>query len=475
MLQDPSRDENPSGKRAWMFKSESWSGGRGVLIGLGLGIAIALGGTKLFSGSPAPPASSQKTPVAGQSVSIAPVQQTGVVQSLPIQGTVQARDWVLVIPKFAGVQIKSLLVDEGQQVEAGQVIATLDSTVQQEQVTQANAQAASAGAQVDTARTQRSAAVAQLQSAQAQLVSAQTGVDQKKAALKQEDATLKESESNLRRYRSLAQSGAIAKQELESRLTATLRQREAISVAEADIRNAVAAVGSAKAGVSQAQAGIRQADAGISRASADLANARARVRELQTQRERATVVTAPASGTVAKKTVQVGGLTSTQPMFEIIRNDALELQAKVPQVLLSKVRVGETVQVRSDANPRIQLSGQVQEINPVVDETTRQALLKISLPPSPLVRPGMFLKAALNYGTNQALTVPTEAVLSRADGQKLVFVLKADGIVRAQRVEVGDPKQGRIAVKQGLQSGDRVVVQGAGFLKDGDPVAVVSP
>ena len=473
MLQDQYSDEKPSKERAlWKFRSESLAGGRGVLMGLGLGVIVTLVGTKLLSGSPSAPPSVQKASVAGQSVTIVPVRQTGVVQSLPIQGTVQARDWVLVIPKLAGVQIKTLLVDEGQQVEAGQVIATLDNTVQQEQVTQANAQAASASAQVETARTQRSAATAQVQSAQAQLVAADTGVEQKQAALNQEDATLKEAESNLRRYRSLAQSGAISKQELESRLTATLRQREAISVAKANIGNSVAAVGSAKAAVSQAQAGVKQADAGISRANADLANARARIKELQTQRERATVVTAPASGTIAKKTVQVGGLTSTQPMFEIIRNGALELQAKVPQVLLPKIRVGQTVQVRSDADSRIQLLGQVQEINPVVDETTRQALLKISLPPNPLTRPGMFLKGALNYGTDQALTVPTQAVLSQADGQKLVFVLKADGTVRSQRIEVGDPKQGQISVKQGLQVGDQVVVEGAGFLKDGDPVTV---
>jgi HlyD family secretion protein len=476
MVEHQQRKENPLRKHAdWMFKPKSWSGTRGVLVGLGLGIAIALIGTKLFS-SPSQPtktATPSQISGAGQSVSTATVKAAGVVQSIPIQGTVQARDWVLVMPKFSGVQVKGILVNEGQRVEAGQTIAILDNTVQQQQVNQSNAQAASAEAQIATAKAQRTTAIAQLQSANAQLTTAQTGVEQKRAALNQERATLAEAESNLRRYQSLAKSGAIAKQELESRLTTTVNQRETIAVARADIKNAEAEVGRAKAAVSQARSGIAQADAGINKASADFANANARAREIQTQQEQATTVTSPASGIIAKKTVQVGGLTSNQAMFEIIRNGALELQAKVPQSLLSKARVGETVQVRSDADRRLQLSGRVREVNPVVDETTRQALLKIDLPSSAFIKPGMFLKAELNYGSNQSLAVPTEAVLSQADGQRLVYVLKADNTVRLQIVEVGEPRNGQIAIKQGLKSGDRVVVDGAGFLKDGDRVTVV--
>ncbi len=462
------------------FKPESWTGGRGILIGLGLGIVIALGGTKLFSNPSPSKSTSTKAPTsakkaaAGQSISVETVQMAGVVQSVPIQGTVQARDWVLVIPKFPGVQIKTILVDEGQRVEAGQTIAVLDNTVQQDQVTQANAQASSAQAQVDDAQTQKASASAQVQSAEAQLASAKTGVEQKQAVLKQEQAALNEANSNLRRYQSLAKSGVISGQELESRSTTAIKAQESVAVAKANINSAKAEVGRAKAAVSQAKSGIGQAEAGIKRAEADLANAIARGRELKTQRERATAVIAPSSGIIAKKTAQVGGLTSDKAMFEIIRNGALELQAKVPETVLEKVRVGANVQVQSEADRRIKLSGQVREINPVVDNTTRQALLKIDLPSSALLKPGMFLKAALAYGNNSSLTVSTESVLSELNGQKLVYVLENGNTVRSQIVEVGEPRNGRIAIKKGLKPGDQVVVDGAGFLKDGDHVTVVT-
>jgi HlyD family secretion protein len=481
MFQNQYRDDDELSEDSdKLSKPGNWSGGRGILLGLGLGIAIALAGTKIFSNpSPSKPASTApstatKPSVAGQSVSVDTAQMAGVIQSVPIQGTVQARDWILVMPKFPGVQIKSILVEEGQRVETGQTIAVLDNTVQQSQVTQAQAQVSSSLAKVDTAKTQKESAIAQLQSAEAQLVSAQTGVRQKEAVLKQEQAVLKEANSNLRRYQSLAKAGAISGQELESRSTTTIKARESAAVARADIENAKAEVGRAEATVNQAKAGIGQAEAAIKGASADLANAIARVRELKTQSERATNVTAPSSGIIAKKTAQIGGLTSDKAMFEIIRDGALELQAKVPETVLERVRLGANVQVQSDADRRIKLYGQVREINPVVDNTTRQALLKIDLPSSALLKPGMFLKAALAYGNNSSLTVATESVLSQADGQKLVYVLESGNTVRSQIVSVGDPKNGRIAVKKGLKPGDRVVLDGAGFLKDGDHVNVVT-
>jgi HlyD family secretion protein len=481
MLQNQYREDDELNEESGKFSKPSrLSGGRGILLGLGLGIAIALAGTKIFSGSsPSKSASTtastaSNTNVGGQSVSVETAQMAGVIQSVPIQGTVQARDWILVIPKFPGVQIESILVEEGQRVEAGQTIAVLDNTVQQTQVTQAQAQVVSSQAKVDIAQTQKNSASAQLQSDKAQLASAQTGVRQKERILKQELAVLSEAESNLKSYKSLAKAGAISSQELKSRSTTTIRAQESVAVAEANIDSAKADVGRAEATVNQANAGIGQAEATIKGAKADLANAIARVRELKTQSERATIVTAPSSGMIAKKTAQVGGLTSDKAMFEIIRDGALELQAKVPETVLEKVRLGAKVQVQSNTDRRIKLYGQVREINPVVDNTTRQALLKIDLPSNALLKPGMFLKAALAYGNNASLTVATESVLSQADGQKLVYVLKDGNTVRSQIVSVGDPKNGRIAVKKGLNPGDRIVLDGAGFLKDGDHVTVVT-
>jgi HlyD family secretion protein len=463
----PDRGGTPS--RGWL------SGGRGMLIGLGLGMAIAAGGMTLAGRSgkePAAPAV-QKATVAGQTVSVEAAKLTSVTQTFPVQGTVQARNWVSVIPKAAGVQIQEVRVNEGQRVEAGQVIAVLDNSVQQERLNQANAQVSSSQAQVQSAETQLEGARAQLQTAQAQLASAQAGVEQKRAQLRQQQASSNEAKSNRNRYNDLANQGVVSRQEAESRNTSAITAQEGVRVAETNITSAEADVGRARADVSKAQAGVNQAQAGVNQARADLQNAIARVQEQKTQLQQSSIVQAPASGIIAKKNVSVGDQTGKDPLFAIIQDGAVELQAKVPENLLSKVREGATAQVTSDADKRINVQGRVREVNPIVDEKTRQATVKIDLPANALLKPGMFLKAALSFDTAQALTVPTEAVLSQADGQKIVYIIDGDKTVQSRVVQVGEPSEGRLVVKDGLKPGDQIVVAGAGFLKDGDPVTIV--
>ncbi len=447
--------------------------GAGLLLGVGLGMAISIGGMTLLRPKDSPvPAPVQRTTATGQSVSVETVKLMSIAQTFPAQGSVEARDWVSVLPKASGIQIKEIRVREGQRVEAGETIAVLDNSVQEDRLNQAIAQASSAQAQQASSETQIQTARAQQQSAQAQLDSARAAVEQKRAKLAQQQATQAEADSNLQRYEDLANQGVISRQDLESRRTTAITAREGVRVAQTDISSAQADVGRAQAEVSKAQAGLNQAQAAVNQQKAEVQNAIARVQELKTQRDQATTIQAPASGIVAKKNVNVGDLTGTTPLFLIEQNGALELQAKVPETLLTKVRTGATAQITSDADRRIQLNGRVREINPVVDDKTRQATVKIDLPASELLKPGMFLKSAIAFETSEVLTIPTEAVLSQSDGQKVVYVLDNE-VVRARTVQVGDPTDGRLAVKDGLKAGEQVVTAGAGFLKDGDRVTVV--
>ena len=163
----------------------------------------------------------------------------------------------------------------------------------------------------------------------------------------------------------------------------------------------------------------------------------------------------------------MGDVTSNQQLFSIIRNDALELQ------------VGAPVLITSHADSRIHLSGNLREISPLVDPQTRQATVKIALLSSPLLRPGMFVQAAIASGTTQGLTVPFQAVIPQSKGQATVYVLDNNNIAHARTVEtgatIGAADTARVTIQSGLQAGDHVVVTGAGYLKDGDKVAIVQP
>jgi len=394
-----------------------------VLIGIGLGIALAAGGMRLFSRPDAKPtlgARQGQSQIANQSVTVAPAQPTRIARTINVTGTVAARDDLIpVLPQTTGLQIKQVLVKEGDVVQAGQVMAVLGQSVLQTQIEQANAQ----------------------------LQSAQAVVGQRQAALALAQATLKDAQQQLRRYQILANQGAISLQDLDTRATAAATDLEAVRVAQAHISNA----------------------------QADVRNNAAKVDQLRTQLAQ-TTVRAPASGVVAEKIARIGDVTNgTQKLFSIIRNGLLEVDADVPATQLPQVRIDTPAFITSNADNRLRLQGRVREIAPLVNKDTRQATVKIDMPQTSLLRPGLFVQAAIITNTTIGLTVPAQSVLTPATSGSIVFLLLGKGIVSAQPVLVGEIVKGeRVEIRHGLEEGDRVVVAGAGYLKDGDRVRVLT-
>src|SRR5690606_40613432 len=95
------------------------------------------------------------------------------------------------------------------------------------------------------------------------------------------------------------------------------------------------------------------------------------------------------------------------------------------------------------------------------------------LEPDARVRPGMFARGEIEIGRGPAVVVPLESVVS-SDGYSHVFVLRADGTVERRRIELGVVHGATVEARSGVAAGERVVVKGAGFLKDGDRVNVVA-
>lgn len=391
-----------------------------LLLGTGLGVAIAVAGSQMLSrlatkSTPVQPAQSQR---ASMSVAVAAVERTLIARKLNVTGTITARDLSPVLPETTGLQVEQILVKEGDSVKKGQVMAILDNTVLQ----------------------------ARIAEAQAEVESNIAAVGQKQAALAQSQASLAEAERVLKRYQQLANAGAISQESLDTRATTAVTAKENVRVAQANIRSAEAEVRSSKANLQQLQTQLQQ-----------------------------TQVRAPASGLVAEEIVEVGDITNaTQKLFSIIQNGKLELQAKVPAIELPQIRTGAPAQITSDADSRVRFSGKVREIAPLVDAQSRQATVKIDLPSTDLLRPGMFARAAITTTKVPGLTVPAKAVVSQPDGSSTVYLLIQGDKVQAQSVEVGEVLSGgKLEIKNGLKVGDRVIIAGAGYLKDGDRVRII--
>ena len=590
---------------------------QGLIVGIGIGVAASLVSMQLVSGqkdnsgsetiqenSPTEAVENNLAPT--MSVTVAAVELATVERTFDATGDVVAFDLLPVLPQANGLQIQQVLVEEGDKVNLGQVMAILDDSVLKSQINQAKSQVESADSQVkqrkaahskakvgveqaiaareqaEADRDQIKAAIAQakagtdeaiaglkqtkasrddavaaLKQAQASrndavaaLKQAQASRNEALASVAQTEARLAEAKANeeqtmrdFERYQTLKSEGVISAQELETRSTAVKTATEGVRVAEANINSAKARVEitdanlssakakidiadanvssaeakvdiassnvssaearveSAEANVSSVMAQLRSAEANVSSASANVTSAqaevdsalsnidsaianvnsdKARVEERQTQLAQ-TLVRAPANGIVAERIARVGDVTSGGKMlFSIIKDNQLELQLKVPETQLAQVKVGKKVQISSDADSRIKMLGTVREIAPLVDQESREATVKIDLPKSDLLRPGMFLRATITTASNQGLKVPAKAVLPQADGKSIVYVLAENNLVKAVPIEVGkilsknsDLANAKIEITKGLKLGDRVVVAGVGYLKDGDKVKVI--
>jgi RND family efflux transporter MFP subunit len=189
-----------------------------------------------------------------------------------------------------------------------------------------------------------------------------------------------------------------------------------------------------------------------------------------------TEVKSPLSGTVVKRLVSAGEQvdgTGAQPIFEIADTAEVELFGNVPAIYLHKIRVGQTLPVRTDAFPKTDFPGRVVAISPAVDPTTNVGLVRIRIAnPAGLLRLGLYLTAQIPLETHrQALVVAPESVYRDADGQPQIFRVQADK-AEPVPVKLGIETHERVELLSGAQEGEVVVLSGAYGLGSGAPIKV---
>jgi len=257
-------------------------------------------------------------------------------------------------------------------------------------------------------------------------------------------------------------------------LKAQLRQQQAaVQTAEANADRDQAALGRAQELKERgflSQASLDTALANKRSSDANLAAARASLSETQTRLAQATI-RAPVSGLVISRNVTRGQIVSPgTELFRIVRDGRLELDAQVPETELALVRAGQSAVISSDQVG--ETTGTVRIVTPEVDPQTRLGVARISLVGGGF-RPGMFARARIDAGANPSVTVPTAAVLYR-ENKPGVYILDAQSRARFRPVVIQTRAEQWTAV-DGVQPGARVIVQGAGFLGEGDRVRVATP
>ncbi len=349
-------------------------------------LVLAVAGWFLFGGK-----KDEAAGAAGGDASQAPVvtvsvpgRQT-VARTVSATGTLAARRELPIGVAGEGGMITRVLVEPGQWVKAGQVLATVDRSVQ----TQTAAQLA---AQVSVARSDQVLAQAELD-----------------------------------RARTLVDRGFISK--------ADLQRREAT-------RDAAAAR--------------------VKAAQASLAEARARNGRLD--------IRAPAAGLVLTRTAEPGQIVSSGSgvLFRLEQDGQVELRAAVSESDLAGLSVGAQAQVTPVGSSQ-SFTGEVWQISPVIDAQTRQGVVRIALRHDPALRPGGFATATISGTSAVAPLLPETAILSD-DKATYVYVVGKDNKVQRRVVKTGEASDNGVAVLDGLNGTERVVLTAGAFLTPGQVV-----
>ena len=318
-------------------------------------------------------------------VSVVSPGRMTLVGTINANGTLAARRELPVGVAGEGGQVVQVLVEPGDWVSAGQVLAVVDRSVQVQQ------QASSA---------------AQIQVAQA-------------------DARL--AQANLDRALKLVDRGFISKADID-RLTA-LRD---------------------------------SASARVRVASAQLGELQARTRRLN--------IVAPAAGLVLERKVEPGQVVGAGSgiLFRIAKGGEMELKAQIGEVDLAKLAKGTTAQVTPIGSAKT-FTGEVWQLAPVIDPQSRQGTARIALAYAPQLKPGGFASAVINSGTIVAPRLPDSALLSDSKGS-YVYVVGKDNKAQRRDVKTGMISDSGIAIAEGLDGTERVVVRSGGFLSPGETV-----
>ena len=399
LLNELRLDRNARGPRA-----------RGRLVVLAACVVLALAGLLWWFGLAQPASPTERVAVA-RSAGEAP----GAASVLDASGYVTARRQATVSAKVTG-KVTEVLIEEGQRVEEGAVLARLDDT-------EARAQLALAQAQLVAARSQLAEVHAQLEQAERDFARQQQLFERQLVAAQALDAAMAQRDTLRARLANIGEQIKVA--------------QEGVAVAKVQLENTI----------------IRAPFAGV------------------------VVAKAAQPGEMISPISAGGGFTRTG-IGTIVDMDSLEIQVDVNEAFINRVTPGQPVEATLNAYPDWKIPAEVIAIVPTADRSKATVKVRIALKKKdPRIVPDKGVRVAfLNppsgkpapVAATQGVLVPSEAVRA-AGGQGVVFVFANDKVER-RTVTLGQSLGVDRQVLSGLSGGDRVVLSPPESLRDGATV-----
>ena len=187
-----------------------------------------------------------------------------------------------------------------------------------------------------------------------------------------------------------------------------------------------------------------------------------------------TSLISPISGVVTARNYDNGDMyTSAKPVLTVEQITPVKLMINVSETYFTKVKKGAPVNIRVDVYGDQEFQGVISLVYPTIDPLTRTFPIEIKLPnKDQKVRPGMFARATLNFGTQENVVVPDLAIVKQpGSGDRYVYVYK-DGKVYHNKVELGRRMGAEYELRSGVENNAQVVVAGQVRLVDGMEVEI---
>src|SRR5580700_10180259 len=349
--------------------------------------------------------------------------------SVAASGSVEGSETTDVAFQVSG-KVARVLVEEGQHVNRGQLLAELEPTDYR------NA--------FDVANAQRQIAEALEQKADA---------GPRKQEVEEARIDLNRSEDDYKRMRFLV---------------------ERKSLPPNDFQKVEAAYNSAQERYRMAVEGTRLEDRNAAMAQALAAKAQA---SEESKRLGETRLLAPITGNISTRRIDPGQTVAAgAPVLSIVNLNPVKVRVGVPEAEIGKVKRGAKADILLPSLEGRSFEGQVEIIGVSAEAASRTYAVKIVVPnPGPVLLAGMVAEARIfGPAKAQVLTIPGEAIVRDPQGAPNVYVYHPDrSRVYARRVEVGLPIGGEVQIRSGLNGDEKVVVAGQQKLREGTLVQIV--
>lgn len=185
-----------------------------------------------------------------------------------------------------------------------------------------------------------------------------------------------------------------------------------------------------------------------------------------------TTLHAPAAGLVMSSAAQVGAIVSPQtgPLFKIIVDNVIELQADVPALQVPKLKPGAPARISVD-DGQPERNGRVRLVEAEIDPHTQLGHARVAIDKDPTLRVGMFARTTIDASRSCGISVPQSAIIYQTRGTSVQIV--RNNVIQTRKVKLGLLSDNNVEIREGLSDGDTVVANAGASLHDGDRVKTI--